>query len=214
MTNSTQDIKSWDERLKDQAERHWDNYSHVRIDLTTARLDEPLLVVGEFIYVEDASDNDTAVAKIKLQKNNNDALDLEQGVEIHSVYTQVYITNEALEDEWLDLVFGINFEYYKNQVTAAGGGGLTGTAQQVLNLTHANPNTNVAAASNACERALIKADVQNTGISWIDFGVAAVQNSCVPLDPGEWIRVLIADTDEINANFEVGGEVVYIVYEA
>jgi len=47
------------------------------------------------------------------------------------------------------------------------------------------------------------------------FGsVAAVQNNCMPLDPGEWVRVSISNTDQIHANFEVGGEIVYIAYEA
>jgi len=74
-------------------------------------------------------------------------------------------------------------------------------------------NTNVAAAAHICNRALIKADVNNTQIVWIDFGVAAVQNNCLPLDPGEWIKVQLSNTNRINANFKVGGEIVYIVYE-
>jgi len=110
---SDKDIKTWDQRLTDQSVRHWENYIHRRIDLSKARLDEIFCIPGEFIYVEDASDDDVAVAKIKIQKNNNDALDLENGVEIKTVFTQFFITNDALQDEWLDLIIGINFIYKK-----------------------------------------------------------------------------------------------------
>jgi len=104
---SDRDITTWEKRLKDQAVRHWENYVHRRIDLSVARVDELLAIPGEFVFVEDAYDEDTSVAQIKFQKNTNDALDLEQGVEIYTVFTQVYISNEALEDEWLDLILSL-----------------------------------------------------------------------------------------------------------
>ena len=110
---SDKDIFTWDQRLKDQADRGWENYIHRRIDLSIARVDEILIMPGDFLYVEDSSDDEVAVAKVKIQNVRNDQLDLEQGVEIHTVFTQVYISNEALQDEWLDLVFGINFIYKK-----------------------------------------------------------------------------------------------------
>ena len=199
------EIKQWDKRLADQVKRGWDNYKHLHIDLSTARIDEPFRITGEYLYVEESS-SAAAVAKIKLNRNTNDALDLEKEVKIETVFTEVYITNEALDGEWLDLVFGINFKYYKSEIS-------TDEAQQVLNLTHAVANTNVVAAANTCNKALIKADVNNTQTAWIDFGIAAVQNDCLPLDAGEWVRVKISNTDRINANFEVGGEIVFIVYE-
>jgi hypothetical protein len=110
---SDKDIKTWDQRLKDQSIRHWENYKHLRIDLSTARVDEPLLISGEYLYVESASDKDAAIAKIKFNRNTNDALDLELGVEIKTVFIEVFITNDAIQGEWLDLIFGINFEYKK-----------------------------------------------------------------------------------------------------
>jgi len=203
---SDRDITNWDTRLADQVRYGWDNYKHLSINLSQARLDESFRIAGEYIYVEDSSSN-LAVAKIKINRSNNDALDLLKGVKIETIFLEIFITNEALEDEWLDLIFGVNFKY-----KIIGGGTGATEAQQVLNLTHANPNTSVQAAANTCIEAIIKADVQNTGISWIDFGVAAVQNSCVPLDPGEWIKVPITNTNRIYANFEVGGEIVYITY--
>ena len=109
---SDRDIKTRDARLKEQSVRHWENYVHRRIDLSIARLDEPFAIPGEFVYVEERS-SVLAVAKTKFQKNTNDALDLEKGVEIHTVFTQVFISNDALQDEWIDLTFGINFIYKK-----------------------------------------------------------------------------------------------------
>ncbi len=128
---------------------------------------------------------------------------------IKTIFQVLYITNEAQADEWIDIIIGINFEYYKGSQ----GDGLGAEVQQVLNLTHANPDTDVAGAAAPCNKALIKADVNNTGIAWVDFGVAAVQDNCIPLDPGESIRVSISNTDRIHANFQVGGELVFIAYE-
>lgn len=64
-----------------------------------------------------------------------------------------------------------------------------------------------------CNLVLIKADVNNTQIAWIDFATAAVQNACMPLDVGEWIKTSLSNLDRIHANFEVGGECVFICYE-
>jgi len=103
------EIQGWDKRLADQVRRNWDNYKHLRIDLTAARLDEPLKIAGEFLYVYSSSGS--AAAKIKLNRNTNDSLDLEKGVNIETVFIDVFITNDAQADEWIDLVFGINFKY-------------------------------------------------------------------------------------------------------
>lgn len=205
---SDKDIKNWDERLKRHVDKKWDNYIRRRIHLDTARLSESWPITGEFVYVEEVS-SDSARASVCIDRNTNPALDLVKGTIIKTVFESLYVTHVAQTGEWLDLIIGINFEYYKPGII----GNIGDEAQPVLNLTHLNPNTSVAAAANICNSALIKADVQNTGISWIDFGIAAVQNSCIPLDPGEWIRVSIPNTDQINANFEVGSETVYICYE-
>lgn len=206
---SDRDIKNWEVRLRSQVLRNWHNYDRHRIDLADSRAAELWGYAGEFLYVEKAS-SESALATIRLNRNRNDAIDLQVGTTIKTVFKEFYITNTAQAGEWIDIIIGINFEYYKQ---FAAGGVLGSEAQQVLNLTHANPDTNVVAAAHVCDRALIKADVSNTQTAWIDFGVAAVQNNCLPLDPGEWHRVSLSNTDRINANFEVGGETVYIVYE-
>ncbi len=203
---SDRDIQAWGERLKQQSLRGWNKYVRYRISLTSARAAEYWGIAGEFLYVEQASSG-SAKANISINRNTNDQIDLELGTVIKTIFTELYISNEAQTDEWIDIIIGINFEYYKKFQ------GVGDEVRQVLNLTHANPNTDVAAAANPCNRALIKADVNNTQTAWIDFGVAAVQNNCMPLDAGEWIRVNISNTDQIHANFEVGGEIIYIAYE-
>ena len=104
------EIIQWDKRLTNQARRGWDNYKHLHIDLSTARIDQSYLIAGEFLYVEDSSGTN-ALAKIKLNRTNNDALDFREGVKIDTVFIEIFITNDALADEWLDVVFGINFKY-------------------------------------------------------------------------------------------------------
>lgn len=204
---SDKDIKAWEERLKRQMLRGWDNYVRRRIDLSNARSLEYWGITGEFLYIEEVS-SESAKAGIRINRNTNDELDLELNTIIKTIFTNFYITNEAQTGEWIDIIIGINFEYYKKAR-----GVLADEVQQVLNLTHVNADTDVAAAAHPCNRALIKADINNTQTAWIDFGVAAVQNNCIPLDAGEWIQVAISNTDRIHANFEVGGEIVYIAYE-
>lgn len=114
---SDRDIKQWEQRLANQVTSGWDNYKHVRIDLSTARADEPFGFVGEFLYIEQSSSS-LAVAKIKFNRSNNPALDLEKHIKVETLFIEVFITNEALDHEWLDLVFGINFKYYREREPA------------------------------------------------------------------------------------------------
>ena len=201
---SDRDIKTWEARLKDQSVRHWQNYVHRQIDLGTARIDEMFAIPGEFIVVEDFSGL-AAKAKIKLQKNTNDALDLERGVEIHTVFTQVYITNEALSGEWLDVVFGINFEYYKKNVA--------GEAQPAIIITNVAADANTVGAAHVCKSALIRAHTTNTGLVWVNFGAAAVENQCYPLDTGDAMQVPLSNTNRINALFKVANEDLTVIYQ-
>lgn len=125
------EIIQWDKRLTDQVKRGWDNYKHLHIDLSVARIDQSYLMAGEYLYVENASSDD-AIAKIRLNRKNNDELDLEDGVKIETVFIEIFITNDALQDEWLDLVFGINFKYKKKVKAEAGlAGGLLKTGQTI-----------------------------------------------------------------------------------
>ena len=144
------EIIQWDKRLTDQARRGWDNYKHLHIDLSTARIDQSYLIAGEFLYVEDSSGVD-ALAKIKLNRTNNDALDFREGVKIDTVFIEIFITNDTLADEWLDVVFGINFKYeIIGQLTGEiGGGGIT-LANNEIQITWSAANSlSIAAGNNA-----------------------------------------------------------------
>jgi len=206
---SDKDISSWEQRLTNQVFRGWHNYERHRLTLDSARVAEVWTMPGEFIYVEQVS-SESALASIRLNLNINDALDLQAGTVIKTVFKEFYITHTAQAGEWIDLIVGINFEYYKRQGGRSGG---IEQAQAVVKLTHAAANTNVVPAAQICNRVCIKADVANTDTAWIDFGAAAVQNACFPLGPCESLSVSISNLNRINANFEVGGECVFIVYE-
>lgn len=112
---SDRDIVNWDQRLKDQAGKGWDNYSVKRIDLTLARTNEPLRLPGEFLCVSNSS-SASAVATVKLNRTSNPSLNLEEDVEIKTIFTILFISNTALADEWIDLTIGINFEYKKKMI--------------------------------------------------------------------------------------------------
>ena len=123
---SDRDIVNWDQRLKDQAGKGWDNYSVKRIDLTQARTNHPVRVPGEFLCVSNSSSG-SAVATVKLNRTSNPSLNLEEDVEIKSLFTVLFISNAALANEWIDLVIGINFEYKKKIIEC----GLTKTGQVI-----------------------------------------------------------------------------------
>jgi len=87
-----------------------------------------------------------------------------------------------------------------------------GSMQTCITITHANPDTNQAGASIVAKRACIKAHPANTGIVWVEFGAAAVDLECYPLNANESFSGPIANTDEINCLFKVGGEKVTVSF--
>lgn len=89
---------------------------------------------------------------------------------------------------------------------------ILGTVQNCITITHASADTNQAGATHTAKRALIKAHPANTGITWVDFGQAAVDGACYPLNKDESVSVPVDDTDEINCLFKVGGEKVTVAY--
>ncbi len=207
MNNSDRDIKAWEQRLKEQTMRGWENYTRKRIDLSSARTVEYWGIPGEFLYIEQASSK-SALASVRLNRNTNDEIDLALGTVVKTIFTTLYITNTAQAGQWIDIIIGINFEYYKKYQ-----GDLGSLAKAVVPLTHANPNTNIAAGAQVSNAVLIKADTNNTADAWIDFGTPAVQNACLPLSPGDNVSVHLNNLNQVNANFEVGGEYVFIIYE-
>lgn len=143
------DIENWDKRLMDQRARGWDNYAHLHIDLAAAQENQSYLIAGEFLYVEESSSAD-AVAKIKLNRVSNESLALELGVKIETVFIEIFVTNDALQDEWLDLVFGINFKYeIIGQLTGEIGGGITLVNNEIQILWSTANSLSIAAGANA-----------------------------------------------------------------
>jgi hypothetical protein len=200
---SDRDIKSFDARLADQVKERWSNYERIRLDLTTARNYYLYDIAGEFLSVERVSSN-LAAAEIRLDYPNRDEINFGRGRIVETLFKRFFVSNAVLSGEWMDLIIGRNFKTMKT------GQSRLREAQQVLNITNVAANTNTVCAAGAVQAAHIKADVNNTGIVWIDFGVAAVQNSCIPLDPGEWVIMPISNTSRINANFVIANEIAYV----
>src|SRR4030043_265664 len=46
------------------------------------------------------------------------ARDLDLGTVIKTIFCQIFITHAALPGEWIDIIYGINFEYYKEHAAA------------------------------------------------------------------------------------------------
>ncbi len=112
--NNSDNIRDWDKRLTEQAKRGWDNYLRRRIHLDQARDNECWNVCGEFLYIEEVS-SALAIGSVRLNRTMNDAIDLERSTTIKTMFTQIFITHDALQDEWIDIITGINFEYYKQR---------------------------------------------------------------------------------------------------
>ena len=152
---SDRDIKNWDQRLKDQVNRGWENYLKHRIDLSIARNDEILMLAGEFFYVEGSS-SAGALAAIKLNRDKNDPLTLKKGVAIESIFTRTFITNTAQAGEWLDIIVGINFKYSMRKGKGLG--------NEEIQVTWAAANSlSIAAANNATSDAFVFSTKASSG---------------------------------------------------
>ncbi len=192
--------------MADQVRRGDDHYTSVTIELDNARNDEFVAVAGKTIYIEDAS-SDSALASVKLNRIGADSLNLKKGSSIETVFSGLYLTNTAQAGEWLKVIFGREFKMDSVQ-------GLSqAEAQPIVVITNAAANTNTIPSAQVCDTVLLKADVKNTGIVWVDFGTAAVQDSCLPLDPHESITVKLSNLNQINANFEIADEKLFAVYQ-
>jgi len=280
MGEDTKHIKDWDKRLMEQQNRGWDNYVRRRLHLDVARDLEFWGVCGEFFYVEARSDA-AAVGEIRINRNTNDAIDLDLGTTVKTIFCQVFITHAAIQGGWIDVIYGINFEYYKEQPVTVGapvGGALAalqlpdghnvtvdnaagaaavniqdggntitvdgdvtvdnaagaaavniqdggnsitvdgdvtvdeGEAQPAIIITNVAADANTVGAAHACTRVLIRAFTVNTGLVWVDFNNAAVENACYPLDAGDAISVPLSNTNLINCLFKVAGEDVSVIY--
>jgi hypothetical protein len=108
----TNNLRDWDKRLGEQYRRGWDNYIRRRIYLDVARDLDCWGICGEFFYVEEVS-SALAIGSIRLNRNTNDPIDLVLGTVVKTIFCNIFITHAALQGEWIDVIYGINFEYYK-----------------------------------------------------------------------------------------------------
>jgi hypothetical protein len=206
---SDRDINSWDQRLKDQSLRRWHNYTRQRIALDDAGNGECFYIAGEFLYVEEVS-SESARAAIALNLNTNDQLDLMAGVVLRTVFNQFYVWNEAQAGEWIDVVVGINFEYYKRwagQIVAS-------EAQPAVIITNATPGINTLGPNLPCNRVLMRAHTTNATTVWVNFSDPAIAGGCFELTPGDAISVPLGNTNLINVLFTTGGDDLTVIYEA
>ena len=204
MSNGDRDISAFDERLADHAKEKWSNYERIHVDLTEGKNYLLYDVAAEFIAVERAS-SAIATAQIRLDRPNRQQINITRARIIETVFEKFYLSHAAQPGEWIDLVIGRNFRTWQD-----GQADQAGESQRVLNVTNVAANVSTACFAGAVQAAHIKADVNNTQTAWIDFGVAAVQADCLPLDPGEWVIMPMSNTNRINVNLEVANEIVFV----
>lgn len=198
-------ISTWDLRLKEQVHRKFKNYKIISLDLGIIRTNKEYPLPGDCLQVISVSSY-SAAATVRLNLNSNEPIDLSPYRKINTIFKKFFISNAAQVGESIDIVVGIDFGIQDFEPD------LIGTAQPTLTVTNASANSNTIGPNNPCNEVLLKADVKNTGIVFVDISSAAVQDSCIPLDPGDWIVRRIPNTNFINANFEVANEKLFVSY--
>jgi len=203
-------MHDWDKNLAEQVRRNFKNYASIKIDLSTARDNQAQPIPGDLFYVKKVSSRNVN-ATVRFNLNTNEEITLKYQTKIKTVFTQFFITNTAQAGETIELIIGINFDVEEvcdlRQAVKP--------AKVILN---AAANTNTIGADQVCDSAVIKSSDKNTGLAWVDFGTAAVQDACIPLDAGESISVKISNLNKINVNFEnavanPNEERVFVAYE-
>ncbi len=203
-------MNDWDKNLDAQIRRSFKNYVPIKIDLSVARDNYAFPIPGDLLYVKKVSSRNVN-AIVRLNLNTNEEITLKYQTKIKTVFTQFFITNTAQAGETIELLIGINFDV--KEVCD-----LRQAAKPAKVILNALANTNTVGANQVCDSVLLKASDKNTGLAWVDFGVAAVQNACIPLDTGESIAVRTSNLNQINVNFEnavvnPNEERVFVVYE-
>jgi len=197
---------NWNTNLKTLIEKRYKNYEDIRVDLSAARDNFLISQAGDFLKVISAS-NQAASCSIKFNTTDNSPIDLTVGKTIQTIFKGIYLTNAATAGAWLIIRVGII--YVEDESSAP----RRVTARPALTVTNVAANTDTPAAANLCDKVLIKASNQNTDIVWVNFGVAAVQGSCIPLEPGESITVDLDNTSQVHCNFVVANEKAFIIFE-
>jgi len=196
---------TWEKNLNILVKRQFKTYEDITLDLSLARSLELHNLAGDCLVVVGSS-HAAAVCDIRLSRQNNDPIAIKRNRQIQTIFTGFYITNEAVADSWLKLRVGIAYKEVKQ-------GGRGAAVRAVVPITNVAADADTQPDYQIADRVVIKADNENTGIVYVDFHTAAVQGSCLTLDPGESITVNIDNLNDIHCNFEVADERAFIVYE-
>ena len=194
----------FDQKLNEQALRRYEKYKIYRIDLSTVHTDHEINLPGNFLFVEQVS-SAAVQATIKLDETRTDAIILELHTTIRTMFLRLYLTNAAQTGQWIEILVGADFEIDRPPVG--------NETQAVQVLTNVAANANTVGPDVPCSAVFIKADVANTGVVWVDFRTPAVQNACLPFDPGDWSKHYLPNLNLVNANFEIANERLLIVGE-
>jgi hypothetical protein len=204
---------NWDARLAEQVKRKFENYRPQRILLNAVIDNKELVIAGDALIVINAS-SVNALATVRLNGTSNEPINLKLGKKIFTVFTKVFVSCTAQTEEWLDIIFGIDFDIEDvDTLISAITGGLAGggEAQPAFTVTNAVANTNTVAAANICSAAIIKAPTTNTDIVWVNIGAAAAVGSCYDLVPGSVLPLPMSNTNKINALFVVANEKLIVI---
>lgn len=199
-------MKDFEKALNEQVLKRYEKYKTYRIALTDVHTAHEINLAGSFLVVESVS-NAGVTATIRLDETRLDPIELKLHTIIRTVFTKFYLTNTAQKDQWIEILVGCDFEI--DRPTAP----VTIETQAVQVLTNVAANVNTVGPDVPCSAVFIKADVANVGVVWVDFRTAAVQNACLPFDPGDWSKHYLPNLNLVNANFEIANERLLIVGE-
>lgn len=199
-------IDSWEENLAEQQKRGFKNYAVLILDLTTARTDELYSVSGDILQISKTT-SDTAKIDVRFNRKQNEAIEFCKHTEVKTIFTELYISNDAQPDEVIELLVGINFEITRENIDRPE------VSQPVQTITIAGALANTTGDDQVCDIVLLKADVNNAGTAWVNFGVTSAQYACLPLDPGDCATVRVSNTNQINVMFEGNNQRLFVVFE-
>lgn len=199
-------MSNFEKKLSEQVEKRYEKYKTYRINLSTANLDHQISLAGNFLCIDEVSSG-SAQAQIKIDHDRSDPINLQLHTIIKTMFYTLFLSNEAQPGEWIEILVGCDFDLIRREV------GKIIESQSCVVITNVAANTNTVGPASVSDIVLFKADVVNVGVVWIDFGIPAVQNACLPMDPGDWSRHHLSNLNQLNVNFEIANERLIVVPE-
>ena len=106
------EVTGWEKKLLTQLRQRYKPYSIYRLDLSIARANQKMALVGDSLTVLNVSDS-SASAALRFNKDDNDPLPLYNALEMGIVFHSIFITNTAQPNKWIDIIAGVDFSYKK-----------------------------------------------------------------------------------------------------